>query len=142
MTDRDLCQLVYVSRNRIPSGDPAAFEREVANILKAARQRNPTIGVTGALLFTGDGFAQYLEGARAAVAEIYETISLDARHADLVILDFGVIERRTFAAFAMARVGPLPERHREVVAGREGGIRAREAIDGLVAAMKAHAGDA
>lgn len=141
MSDGGLCRLVYVSRSRIPSGDPAAFEAEVAGILEAARQRNPTIGVTGALLFTGEGFAQYLEGPPAAVAEIYETISLDGRHADLVILDFRAIERRAFPAFAMARVQPPSDGHLEIAAETEGGTMALEAIDTLVSAMKAHVGD-
>ena len=138
MTDGDLYRLIYVSRSRIPLDDPDAFEDEVGAIMSSARRRNPTIRVSGALLVTDRGFAQYLEGPRSAVAELYEAISLDGRHSDLVVLDFSPIEKRVFPVWGMGRIRPAADPRLDLDDGQIGAGATGDAIEALVAAMKAH----
>ena len=60
----------------------------------------------GALLFTGARFAQVLEGPRAGVEELMDSINRDARHTDIVIIKQGDTPRRRFATWALAYCGP------------------------------------
>ena len=53
-TPPDLFRLVYVSRNLVIASEG---EAAVLAILAASRRRNPAMGVTDALLFSGDCFA-------------------------------------------------------------------------------------
>ena len=50
------------------------------DILEVSTQRNATLGVTGVLCFSGDHFAQLLEGEEGALAKLMESIRNDARH--------------------------------------------------------------
>lgn len=102
-----LVRLVYVSRNRL-SGDAAMMEREVANILAVSRRNNVRAGVTGALLFNADCFAQTLEGRRDAVEAVFERIQCDPRHSDTVVLQ---LEQAVpaFADWSMAYGGRLDD---------------------------------
>jgi len=101
-TSADLVRLVYVSRNLVP---PAEAEAAVQAILGASRRRNPAMGVTGALLFSEDCFAQSLEGPLPAVEALFEHIQMDARHDQVVLLEAGPISRRDFGDWSMAFAG-------------------------------------
>ena len=100
-------RLVYVSRNRL-RGDPAAMEREVANILAVSRRNNVRAGVTGALLFSADCFAQTLEGRRDAVEAVFERIQCDPRHSNTVVLQLEPAAA-VFADWSMAYGGRIEE---------------------------------
>ncbi len=106
-----LYRLIYCSRNVIApdaaGGD--ALEREIRAILLAARRNNPAAGITGALLFTGTGFAQALEGRREAVERAFERIGADPRHADVTVLSFTPTERRAFPDWPLGVRGGLPD---------------------------------
>ncbi len=54
-----LLRVVYVSRSLLPE---TAAEAELERILARARRGNAALGITGALLFSEDCFAQALEG--------------------------------------------------------------------------------
>ena len=99
-----LHRLIYCSRNAI-DGDGMAAEREIQEILGAARFHNRAAGVTGALLFTHGCFVQTLEGHRAALEDIFERIQCDERHRDVTVLSFEPIVVRTFPDWGMAYLG-------------------------------------
>lgn len=74
-------------------------------IIRHAAARNAALGVTGALLFTGDRFAQWLEGEEDAVRSILASIVKDDRHRDVTILQQGPAERRRFRQWSLAYAG-------------------------------------
>lgn len=82
MTER--CQLFYLSR--LAAGTSPAC---VAEIVRAARQRNLAHGINSLLVFDGWRFCQYIEGANAAVGELADRIRMDARHTDVRVLHQG-----------------------------------------------------
>ncbi|CAN5134840.1 hypothetical protein BH09PSE2_BH09PSE2_09450 [soil metagenome] len=98
-----LSTLVYVSRNAIEEsgGD---LKVELDRILTAARRNNPGIGVTGALIFSENCFAQVLEGPTAAVEAIFRSIETDPRHCDVLVLKREPIALRPFPNWSMAFV--------------------------------------
>lgn len=102
----ELFRLIYVSRNASRE-EGAGVENEADRILRASRRNNPHRGVTGALLYNDDCFAQVLEGPLAEVEQVFELIQCDPRHADVTVLDAGPVARRDFAAWAMASAGAV-----------------------------------
>ncbi len=101
-----LYRLIYCSRNLIARARPeASMAEEVRGILNAARLRNSTDGITGALLFTASGFAQVLEGGREVVERSFERISADPRHADVTVLSFTPTDHRSFPDWSMGFSG-------------------------------------
>ena len=107
-SETGLYRLVYVSRPAL-TGDEQQMEREVGRILDASRRNNPRAGVTGALLFSADCFAQTLEGGSAAVREVFERIQCDPRHRHSVVLETGPVDRRDFADWSMAYAGRVED---------------------------------
>lgn len=95
---------VYVSRNDIV-GDDEVVRHEVDDFLSTARHRNPSMDVTGALLFNLHSFAQVPEGPRDAVQDLFTRIQLDGRHSEAHLLAFDEVEDRTFASWSMGFVG-------------------------------------
>ncbi len=104
-----LYRLLYCSRSAIPlttaSGRPVDLQREVRAILDAARRRNKADHVTGALLLTASGFAQVLEGYRERVERTFDRVSADRRHADVRVLTFTPMDRRSFPDWPMGFCG-------------------------------------
>ena len=103
-----LYRLTYVSRNAM-AGQARQLDEEIGRILASSRRNNARIGVTGALLFSADCFAQALEGGFAMVQDLFEQIQRDTRHADTVVLDAGPVARREFASWSMAYAGRLED---------------------------------
>ena len=95
--------VLYISRPLIQS--PEA-DLAVAEIVRVARERNGSLGVTGALLFTGERFAQVLEGTRAAVKDLMVSINGDARHTDVVVIREEQVSAARFARWTLAYSGP------------------------------------
>lgn len=93
-----LYRLIYCSRQSLP-GDA---ETEVASIVDRASRNNRESDITGALLVTGSGFAQVLEGRREAVERTFERISADPRHTEVSILSFIPAVKRGFPLTPMA----------------------------------------
>jgi hypothetical protein len=91
-------QLIYCSiANQLSDAD-------VDNIVTESQKNNPQKELTGLLLFTGTVFFQCLEGSRVNVNALYQQISQDRRHRELVILSYRVVTERDFGRWAMARV--------------------------------------
>lgn len=101
-----LCRLIYVSRNLIP---PARLGVELDAILASAHRNNTALGITGALIHNDSCFAQLLEGSEDAVQKVFEHIEADPRHAAACVIEIGVVPRRSFPQWAMARAGRLDE---------------------------------
>ena len=97
-----LYTLVYRSHSLVP---PAAADHELANILRAARAKNATLGITGALMRYDEWFAQVLEGPEAAVKSLFASIEADKRHNGIEVLEQGGAGKRAFDRWAMAHVG-------------------------------------
>ena len=96
-----LVRLLYASRAVDTS--PEAIDA----ILSQSRQHNPTCGVTGILCFGGGIFLQALEGGRMVISELYGHIQRDARHKDVVLLQYEEITERRFGGWTMGQVNLL-----------------------------------
>ncbi len=94
-------RLVYRSRSSIAADGRRTV---LGEIFTTARRKNRDLGVTGALVVSGEAFAQVLEGEEAVVRDLYATIEQDARHDDLAVLEERVVPGRTFGRWAMAEV--------------------------------------
>jgi blue light- and temperature-responsive anti-repressor len=100
----DLYRLVYASKNLF-TGAEDDVAAAVSQILDVSKRNNLRVGVTGALMFNADVFAQVLEGPRRGVEETFERIQRDTRHGDVTVLQCGPVESRGFAGWSMAFVG-------------------------------------
>ena len=110
----NLYRIVYCSRNLIEK----KHDDELSSILHASRQNNTCEGVTGALLFNDDCFAQVLEGPRPSVERIFERIQRDPRHGQVTVVDNGFADQRDFPQWAMAHVQPLSDQQAEGIAAK------------------------
>ncbi len=73
--NRELLEILYTSelRDEVPAA-------EVGRLVEHARRRNAEEGITGALLFDGAQFCQFLEGPESAVSRLMRRIEADPRH--------------------------------------------------------------
>ena len=94
-----LVRLMYASR-AADSVKPDGLNA----ILKRSATHNPAVGITGVLCFSGNVFLQVLEGGRSQVSSLYNRITTDPRHHDVVLLSYEEIEERSFAGWAMGQV--------------------------------------
>ena len=92
--------LVYVSDALV------AQEADLTSLVVDAQVRNASLGVTGALLFTGSKFAQYLEGTADALQLLMTSIRTDPRHENIVVVAEGQREDRQFSSWTLAYAGP------------------------------------
>lgn len=97
----EVFRLIYRSRNRIL---PDRRKSTLGEIFSQARSNNKKQGITGALLISGDWFAQTLEGDEEAVRALYAIIERDTRHEHVSILEEQKAAPRLFSRWAMARV--------------------------------------
>ena len=92
----DLQAIAYSSQARQPMTD-----RELEDLLLAARERNSSLGVSGALLYQDERFFQYIEGPRRSLAAIYEIIRHSSQHVGVCELMREPAERRYFEGWNM-----------------------------------------
>jgi hypothetical protein len=110
VTPGSLYRLIYRSREVIAQVAPdsvteAGLHRELRAIVSVARCRNTEDNITGALLFTGTGFAQILEGRREVLERTFDRIAMDRRHTDVAILSFTPTPQRSFSDWPMGFCG-------------------------------------
>ncbi|OQW83136.1 MAG: hypothetical protein BVN30_07025 [Proteobacteria bacterium ST_bin16] len=101
---QNLYRLIYISHNTIP-GSNENVHKEIEQILAISRQRNAASGITGALMFNRECFAQVLEGAHDHIQETFERIQCDSRHTDVIVLDFEPVDTRRFSRWSMGYIG-------------------------------------
>ncbi len=94
-----LVRLMYASR-----ANDKINQESLNAILRKSMANNPAVGVTGVLCFSGSIFLQVLEGGRSQVSALYNRISHDPRHHDVVLLSYEEISERSFAGWAMGQV--------------------------------------
>ena len=100
-----LFRLVYASTSLL-SDEPDLASEQIEQILLASRRNNEAAEITGALLFSDTNFSQVLEGPRAEVERLYETLKHDPRHKDLLLLLSEPLAARQFPDWSMAYIGP------------------------------------
>ena len=103
MTDTSaahLRRLIYIS-----SATGSFGQVQLDQILARSRTNNAARGLTGMLLFHDGCFFQVLEGDADSVERTFATISRDARHGGVIILESRVITERGFPQWSMGYVG-------------------------------------
>jgi hypothetical protein len=78
---------------------------EIAKIQSVAKSRNPKLGLTGALIFSGHHFAQYLEGPDDGLKIMKTSICKDDRHVHILTLQAHPIGQRRYGRWALAYTG-------------------------------------
>jgi hypothetical protein len=119
----------YVSRAR-----EAVTDRDIDDILATSRSRNALVGLTGKLLYTGEHFAQVLEGSHDALDPVIESIAQDGRHSRMRRLVRAPLDVRRFPEWTMAyveRVGAADLVDQLMNSPDVSPDRARRIIDGL-----------
>ena len=91
-----LYTIIYISR---ASEDVSANSLE--EILKISRQNNPSVGVSGMLLYKNGEFMQAIEGEKDVVTKLMNKIADDPRHADILTLSKKAIPHRYFKNWSM-----------------------------------------
>ena len=99
-----LLRLSYFSRSLV-SRSPD----EVDAFLGPARENNRASGITGLLLHVDGWFLQLLEGERAAVSQLYNSLVQDYRHCEVTLVEAGEIRERKFPNAAMGLITPSPQ---------------------------------
>jgi hypothetical protein len=89
-------ELIYASSETRP-----ITPTDLAEILAIAREKNAARGVTGMLLYEGGSFLQLLEGDESEVEQVFERISRDPRHHNIVVLSRAKVASRGFAEWSM-----------------------------------------
>lgn len=59
-------------------------EQEVDNIMNETNNFNQSMGITGILLYNERNFFQLLEGEKKTIEDLYEKITLDSRHQNII----------------------------------------------------------
>jgi hypothetical protein len=96
-------RIVYVSRSTLPS---LSADAEVRSLVESARSKNATLGITGALIFTGDHFAQIIEGPDAQIDGLMAQVLHDPRHHSIQHFEDLDVPGRHFATWSLAYQGP------------------------------------
>ncbi len=91
-----MIQLTYLSTPTRPISND-----DLMNILEKARLNNASLGISGMLLYTGEGFVQILEGEENAVDNLVKLIKNDPRHKDFRIIERKKIDTRDYAEWTM-----------------------------------------
>jgi hypothetical protein len=98
-----LASWLYVS---ISTLTPEDAMDEVEKIVAVSRPRNRDLNVTGALLFTGERFAQLIEGPADSIAALQQSIFRDPRHCDVTTIHSRDVDEREFMGWSLAYAGP------------------------------------
>ena len=96
-----LVRLLYASR-----AAESVHADTLAAILKVSKEHNHAVGVTGVLCHCANSkvFMQVLEGGRSQVSALYNRISQDPRHRDIILLSYEEVAERSFSGWAMGQV--------------------------------------
>lgn len=88
---------LYTSRSLMTD-----YLTELGPLVEVSRRRNEALEVTGALIFTGSFFAQFLEGPAEGIAALKASIERDPRHTDVRTARIEPCEDRRFGAWTLA----------------------------------------
>ena len=91
-----LSQLVYVS-NR----SSKCRQEELDMILDSCKRNNPSLNITGILLYSDSKFIQLVEGEAKTLMELYDKIKKDERHNNPMMISYGPIKEKSFPSWHM-----------------------------------------
>jgi uncharacterized membrane protein (DUF373 family)/acylphosphatase len=91
-----MIQIAYISK-----ATQSMSQDDLEEILRASRENNGRLGITGMLLYGNNTFVQILEGEEKAVNELINKIKRDPRHADFHVLKKKTIDQREYADWSM-----------------------------------------
>lgn len=101
-------------------------------LLGQSRSRNATLGLTGLLLYCDGSFMQYLEGPRAGLDAVWQSIQRDPRHKHVSLVFQAEVAARRFADWRMAfRATDRPDFESLVEAARADAAPAHETGDAV-----------
>lgn len=78
------------------------YLQELGPLVEDSRTRNTKLGITGALIFTGTYFAQYVEGPPDHIAAVRASVERDPRHTEIRTARAEPCDERRFDAWALA----------------------------------------
>jgi hypothetical protein len=91
-----LSQLVYVSNRK-----PNCTSAEIEKILASCEKNNPSLSITGVLLYSDTKFIQLVEGEAKVIMELYDKIKKDTRHTSPMMISFNPIKEKSFPSWHM-----------------------------------------
>lgn len=77
-------------------------KKSIEEFLFQVREKNKQLAITGILLLIQGKFVQYIEGPAEEIDKVYNSISKDKRHTDMILLDSGDLNERQFNDWSMA----------------------------------------
>lgn len=77
-------------------------KKSIEEFLFQVRDKNKHMAITGILLLIQGKFVQYIEGPAEEIDKVYNSISKDKRHTDMILLDSGDLKERQFKDWSMA----------------------------------------
>jgi hypothetical protein len=96
MSSIALRSVTYSSRAVLPFG-----EQDFHRLGLEAARLNALDGITGLLVFNGDGFCQTIEGSPEAIGDLLCRLRHDPRHSAFTILNDEAIQERRFRSWDM-----------------------------------------
>ena len=106
-----LSAVIYRSRAVVPLADLDLFY-----LLRHARRRNESLGLSGLIVYDRGIFFQWLEGDNVALGKVWNSIRRDTRHADIAVLADQPIPVRLFDDWHM-RFAHRDRQHEAIVDG-------------------------
>ena len=88
--------VVYISR-----ATQQVSEDDLVDLLNVSRKNNILDDITGMLLYRNGEYMQALEGEKSKVEALYNKISRDSRHDEIVVLSRKSIVERVFSNWSM-----------------------------------------
>lgn len=89
--------IAYVSRQSYILKD-----EDISTLLVTCRTKNMRNEITGMLIYFDGTFVQFLEGPKENIDPLFDIISKDKRHQDVILLIDGVSSKREFEDWSMA----------------------------------------
>lgn len=96
LREPELHRIMYMSQAR-----KRLSQQEIYNLSTAAAARNARTGITGVLVCVTGCFLQIIEGSKAAIDELMQRLSADARHHQITVILDESIQQRAFAQWNM-----------------------------------------
>lgn len=93
-------------------------QKSIEEFLFQVREKNKQLTITGILLLIQGKFVQYIEGPADEIDKVYQSISNDKRHTDMILLDSGDLKDRQFKDWSMA-YKEVEEKQIKRIVGRE-----------------------
>jgi lipase chaperone LimK len=90
---------LYASRSVLPEGQEQTVVRQIVDV---SRVKNGKLAITGALIFTGSFFAQYIEGPPEGVESLKASIPADVRHIEVRTVAAETVQARKFGDWSLA----------------------------------------